>query len=69
MGASSASSSSGAGASSSAFDTPLDRAYFITSDEPSNASTPTLSIEGDQLSSRTPLWVADTVGAPTASPS
>jgi hypothetical protein len=41
-----------------AFDTTLDRAYFITSDEPANASTYTLAIEGDQLSSRKPLWVA-----------
>jgi hypothetical protein len=41
-----------------AVDPGLDRAYFLTSDQPANAATPMITLEGRQLSTRAPLWLA-----------
>jgi hypothetical protein len=38
-------------------DAPLDRAYFATTDQPPNSSTPTSAIEAFKLSTRAGLWI------------
>lgn len=43
---------------SAAFDGGLDRAYFVSTDQPTGATSQVTSIEGFQLSTRNPLWIA-----------
>lgn len=45
-------------APSAAFDTTLNRAYFVSTDQPANATTLVSSIESFNLATQTPLWFA-----------
>lgn len=45
-------------AGSAAFDVPLNRAYFVSADQPPNSTTTMTSIEGFDLATRSPLWFA-----------